>query len=583
MRNLVVRAVRIVVAVCMFGALMPVVPAGAVPNDNVLPGVALPLRSGPEGSLPSGFPFTDTYDVYWVQLQRDQEITVRWSGSAGLVAEMRILTPSAVDPGGVYGAISTSTDGSIAVVRYKATSAGRHYVVLRRASGSGTYSTYECSISTTHILGKSLYQSPLFAYMDGATAYHRWVLWVRRGRELTIGMTHNASTMLYLDVYTDDGTQYPNSSVIDSNHGAGLSKSVTISAGEWGGGDYGPVYVDVLRVAGAGDYTLFWYTEPDPAYSERISGADRYDVASTLGVYTRWPDDSHVSDVVIASGEDAAAADPLAAGGLCWAYNAPLLLVSKHTSKNALTMIRLQDMEGFSGRVRVHVVGGTTTIPSSVYNQIVAAVGSASDVERIPGANRYDLARNIALRMRDVRSDAEPGVLLANGADSAKFFDALALSSVSAHTGMPVLLVKQNAIPSETAAALASLSSSTPRFLAGGTATVSGTVQSSLGATRWSGPDRYATAAAVAEKAISAGYLGAHNIAIASKLPDALSAGANVGFLGGPIVVVKTDSLPSSTRAYLESQAEICRRLWPVGGPVSIKQSVIDAATNALD
>ncbi|MDZ4063917.1 MAG: cell wall-binding repeat-containing protein, partial [Coriobacteriia bacterium] len=394
------------------------------------------------------------------------------------------------------------------------------------------------------------------------------------------------STMCWhstLDLYTDDGTHSPNTSTIDFNHSAAVSKSVTISPGEWGAGDYAPVYVDVLRAAGSGSYTFFWYTEPDPAYFERVSGADRFEVAQQLEIYTRWPDDSHVSDVVIASGDDAAAADPLAAGGLCWAYNAPLLLVSKTASKNAGTMINLADIEGFSGRVRVHVVGGTSTIPPTVYNQIVAAVGSAADVERIPGANRYDVARNIALRMRDVRNDHEPGVLFANGADSTKFFDALALSAVSAHTGMPVLLVKKDSIPVETTDALASMTSTTPRFVAGGTATVSDAVRSALGATRWWGSDRYSTAKDVADEAITRGYLSSHSVAIASKLPDALSAGADVGFLGGPVLVVKPDSLPSATKAFLESKAEVTRRLWPVGGPVSIKQSVIDAAASALD
>ena len=74
-----------------------------------------------------------------------------------------------------------------------------------------------------------------------------------------------------------------------------------------------------------------------------------YEVSRELEIATRWPADEHVSDVVIASGDDAAMADPLSAGGLCWAYNAPLLLVSKNPAANNEVLIRFADIRGFSG------------------------------------------------------------------------------------------------------------------------------------------------------------------------------------------------------------------------------------------
>ncbi|MDP2299508.1 MAG: cell wall-binding repeat-containing protein, partial [Actinomycetota bacterium] len=60
---------------------------------------------------------------------------------------------------------------------------------------------------------------------------------------------------------------------------------------------------------------------------QRVAGSDRYGTAVAIAQQTHpgWTDVAHV---VVASGEDRALADPLAAGSLCWAYDAPLLLVT---------------------------------------------------------------------------------------------------------------------------------------------------------------------------------------------------------------------------------------------------------------
>ncbi|MDP2151214.1 MAG: cell wall-binding repeat-containing protein [Parvibaculum sp.] len=575
---------RLLVASLLLSALFPVVPAVAVPNDDVLPGVPMHVDWGPYGSLG----LAETYDVFWVQLQNDQELTIRWHGQAGLSATMVVLTPSAASPAAAPVATSSSPDGAEAILRYReAAGPGRYYVVVRRISGSGNYSNLNTTISTDNELGVSLYRGYKSAVMSTATSKHVWTIWARRGTSLTGTLVDPAGVGddFDIEIYTDDGTGSPNSLPKVGFGGTGDTMIFSVSAfGLWGAGDYSPIYVHVTREAGSGPYSLSWTTDPAPAYVERVSGADRFEVAQELGVYTRWPYYSHVSDIVVASGDDAAMADPLSAGGLCWAYNAPLLLVSKNSAKNAETLIRIADIRGFSGKVRVHVVGGTSTIPSSIYEAIKTAAGGAAYIERIDGTNRYDVARKIALRMRDVRSDHLYGVLFANGADPEKFFDALALSAIAAHNGMPILLVKKDSIPNETKSALSAMTSTSPRYLAGGTSTVSSGVATELGITeRWAGADRYATAREVADRAYVKGLLHTDNIAIASKLPDALSAGADVGFIGGPVLVVKSDALPASTRAFLDAHSDECERLWPVGGPVSIKQSVIDAAANALN
>jgi putative cell wall-binding protein len=572
----------------LLGGVTFVPAVAAAPNDDALPGV--PMRLFPTGVAGDVTPGTDVYDVYWLQLQRDEEIDLEWSGAAGATVWMYLLGPDATSVGDAPIVLSQSINGATAQMRHKVQPAqgpGRYYLVVKHQSGSAAnYATSEASISTDRPLGKSAHGGQVNGFMTGISSDDMWTLWVERGRSLTINLLDPAGGTddFRFMVFTDDGTQSPNMAPIKTDITSNDFSSVTINPGDWTAADYAPVYVLVYRASGSGDYTLWWLPEPDPGWDERITGADRFDVSRELETAVRWPADEHVSDVVVASGDDAAMADPLSAGGLCWAYNAPLLLVSKNRSANKEMMIRLADIRSFSGKVRVHVVGGPVTIPGDVYSDIEAAVGGAQYVERIGGANRYAVARNIALRMRDVRGDHMPGVLFANGADPDKFFDALSLSAVSASSGMPILLTGENTIPSETKSALTALATdTTPRYVAGGPATVSESVKNSLGAARWAGPDRYATAATVAQEAYTNAYIGRDNIAIAAKLPDALSAGSNVGFLRGPVLVVQTDKLPSSTRNYLLNQASECERLWPVGGPRSLEQSVIDQASAALD
>lgn len=576
---------RLSFALCLALAVnlvLPLAPALAAANDDVLPGVPASLWRGPAGHVDAA----DAYDVYWIQIQRDEQLTVRWSGSAGLNATMVVLPPAAASHLSGPVATSTSNAGSAATLHYQEKHGpGRYYIVVHRTAGSGNYGSTHVGITATSELGMQVHRRSVQAYMPatGITS-HWWTIWCERGKEILVTLVDPPGTGDDFDLYlyTDDGTLARNSTPKVSNV---LNLDLTtagITPAEWGPGDYAPVYVRVSRWTGSGPYVLAWSVSPRPGWSGRISGRTRFDVARELQIATRSPVDEHVSDVVVASGDDAAMADPLAAGGLCWAYNAPLLLVSKNSARNAETLIRIQDIRGFSGKVRVHVVGGPVTIPPDVYDSLRIAAGGSAYIERISGANRYDLARNIALRMRSARNDHVPGVLLANGADSEKFFDALALSPISTMTGMPVLLVRKDSVPAETLQALASISGTTPRFLAGGPLTVSEPVRAGLGATRWAGPDRYATAATIAKEGVTRDYLVPDNIALAAKLPDALSAGANVGFLGGPVLVVRTESLPTPARDFLSEHKSYCMRLWPVGGPLSIHNAVITQAKTAL-
>jgi hypothetical protein len=582
MRRILRRTALVALAMMTVNLFLPLAPAAAAPNDDVLPGVPLNLTYGASGHLSA----SDDYDVYWIQLQRDEQLTVEWRGGTNLVATLSLLPPTAASRTAPALVTSTSNAENLVRLHYGATHAlGRYYLVVHRLAGYDEYALWRPRITTPHEPGRQINRSWEQGHMGPSGRSHWWTIWCEWGKQVSVTMSDPAGSADDFDLYlfTDDGTGSPNSMWEKRDLMDDDVVTVTITPSDWGPGEYAPVHVNVFGWSGTGPYLLSWTATPRPPWADRISGRTRFDVARELQIATRWPNDEHVSDVVVASGDDAAMADPLAAAGLCWAYNSPLLLVSKNPAANIETLVRIQDIRGFSGRVRVHVVGGPLTIPPGIYDSLRVAAGGSAYIERISGANRYDLARNIALRMRDVRGDHLPGVLLANGADSTKFFDALAVSPISANKGLPVLLLRKDSVPEETYQALVAMSDTTPRYLAGGPLTVSESVRIALGATRWSGADRYATAAEIARQSLARGYLiPATNIALAAKLPDALSAGADVGFLGGPLLVVRTDSLPSPVRDFLAANKHECARLWPVGGPLSIHNTVIDQAKAAM-
>ncbi len=207
----------------------------------------------------------------------------------------------------------------------------------------------------------------------------------------------------------------------------------------------------------ASGYTLrsdrVWPASPAPAPTERLWGSDRYTTAVQIAEknFPGWLNCNHV---IIASGEDRAAADPLAASGLTWTYGAPILLVQESRVPPAV-MGALQGMQAQAqsnnATLTVHVVGGPVSVPPERVAEIQGAVPGVVIDRVAPYNDRFVLAGAIAQRMATER----PGgfhrtngygqfALIANGADPDKFFDALALSPLTASTGYPILLVSED-------------------------------------------------------------------------------------------------------------------------------------------
>jgi putative cell wall-binding protein len=328
----------------------------------------------------------------------------------------------------------------------------------------------------------------------------------------------------------------------------------------------------------------------DPLRTERVAGNDRYTTAVKIA-RERFTSPANptlwlgVDTVVIASGEDRAAADPLAAAGLCGAYNAPLFLV-RPSGVSAEVMKAVEEIFRTRSSTRVILVGGPLSVPDSIFNQLNSTAPDPLIKDRIISTgDRYDLAAAIALRMRNKLGNPW-FALVANGSDPAKFFDALALSPVSAETHYPILLVRANSIPAATKNALTAIGN--PHVvIGGGPLTVSDGVMAQLASVqpateRWWGSDRYKTAIAIADKARAKGWLDDECVAVAAKLPDALTGGSVMGHTRGPLLLTRGDALTGATGDWLSAHKASVKKCYVFGGPLSVTDAVKNSINSKL-
>jgi len=307
---------------------------------------------------------------------------------------------------------------------------------------------------------------------------------------------------------------------------------------------------------------------------DRLAGDTRYYTSTKIAedMYPGWVGVTHV---VLASGEDRSQPDALTAAGLAGVLDAPLLLVPYASLNNAI-----EDAVGaMPAGVQVHIVGGTSAVSAVVEAQL-SSFGNVADVDRVAGSTRYGTAAEVARRMRTelvAQGQTLPTTaLITNGNTPGAMFDALSASAVSAHNHYPVLLVKVNAVPSETSAALADLGLD-QRYIVGGTAAVDTGVASILGVAstdRIAGATRYSTATAVAERAKAEGWLSNIIVGFAAQIPDAATGGAYMGDKDGALVYVTSAGVPAETASYLTAASASIESGIVFGGTTRVPESV---------
>ncbi|UDF12006.1 ThuA domain-containing protein [Antiquaquibacter oligotrophicus] len=238
-------------------------------------------------------------------------------------------------------------------------------------------------------------------------------------------------------------------------------------------------------------------------------------------------------------------------------YSAPFAVPG---TAEVIVSIRATDVAG-----NVSTVGTVTVAATENPNPDVT-------VDRIAGANRYEVAVNIS---QNAYPETAPVVYVASGAN---YPDALSAGPAAAHEGGPLLLVQPNAIPAVVSAEIQRLSPD-KIVVVGGTASVTADAFYSLSlladeSVRIAGANRYEASRNVAEYAFGSAEFA--YLATGEKFPDALSAGGAAGVKDAPVILVQGSAtdLDAATGALLEALGTTETRV--LGGEASVSAGVFD-------
>lgn len=293
---------------------------------------------------------------------------------------------------------------------------------------------------------------------------------------------------------------------------------------------------------------------------QRLAGGDRYATAAAI---SRSRFSGTASTVFVATGgsfPDALAGSPAAAKA-----NGPILLTSASglPGATATELARLKPS-------RIVILGGTGAVSAGVETMLHSYAGS---VVRWSGADRYATAATVS------RSTFAPGVPVAYITTGTTFPDALSGGAIAGRNGGPILLVKPDALPAETAAELARLKPARIVIL-GGTSAVDGAVENGLrgyaasgSVTRLAGANRYATSVQVSRASFGSAGSDAVFIATGGEFPDGLAGGPVAALLPGPLLLVAQAQLPDVVASELVRLGPA--KVYVLGGTGSVSEGVV--------
>jgi putative cell wall-binding protein len=280
-------------------------------------------------------------------------------------------------------------------------------------------------------------------------------------------------------------------------------------------------------------------TGTTPPTVARLAGPDRYATAAAISAAT-FPSPP-VPVAYVATGANFP--DALAGGPAAAAEGGPVLLVTR----DAIPAVVATELRRLRP-ARIRVLGGPSVVSSAVLTALTAY--TSGPVTRLAGPDRYATAATV---VGDRFGGAVGPVFVATGTN---FPDALAGGAAAAASGAPIVLAAASDVPAATMAALATLTP-TGFVLLGGPSVLGPAVVAELQAaypavpvTRWSGPDRYATSAAISAAAFGAGAATAF-LATGTNFPDALAGVPAAALADGPLLLTRRDCLPPVVAAEL--------------------------------
>jgi len=307
--------------------------------------------------------------------------------------------------------------------------------------------------------------------------------------------------------------------------------------------------------------------------SERSGGANRYDTAVEVShsfASAGW--------VVIATGGNYP--DGLAGAPLAHALGGPILLSNPTSGLSSTTIGEIKRL----GAKHAIILGGKSAVPAVVQSQLQSAGIPAASIERIAGADRYETASKVAVRLKAALGGG--AIAKAFIATGEAFPDALAASGVAAKMGAPVLLVRRSGVPAATSSALAALGVTKTIVLGGPDRIPDGVMKSLPTPTRLAGADRFGTAKAVADWAIDSSGAGfsADQVIVATgmRFPDALSSGV-LGAKKGATTLLVSGDVPAATRTFLDARRAGISTLCIIGSPGAVSTEVERVLVSIVD
>lgn len=218
--------------------------------------------------------------------------------------------------------------------------------------------------------------------------------------------------------------------------------------------------------------------------------------------------------------------------------------------------------------------------PSRVRAVAMGVPGSGpTPVTRVHGGTRHETAVKASQGL--FSADSVPNIVIASGAG---FADALAASGLAGAAGSPLLLTAPGFLPDSVIGEIDRISpapGATTVWLVGGERAIGPGVEAALLAggysvRRVSGPDRYATAAAVAAEvkaALGPGFSGRAFLVSGRAFADALAAAPVAYAKGWPILLTEVGTLPVSTAGAIATLG--VGPVHVVGGQAAVGDAVV--------
>ncbi|UOQ45684.1 cell wall-binding repeat-containing protein [Halobacillus salinarum] len=327
------------------------------------------------------------------------------------------------------------------------------------------------------------------------------------------------------------------------------------------------VWYPVRTTSGKTGYVAGSYlNKTDKVNSYELSGNRRYETSAAISNYGwHW---NKPNAVVLGRGD--LPIDSLTGSVLASQNSAPLML----TETNQLPEEVSRELSRIAPRT-VYLLGGSKGAVSKAVADRVGELLPSATVKRVAGTNRYETSKAIADEVANHANVNE--IFVTTGNEDSP--DALSIAPYAGEHNIPILFTESNELSEEVKRFVQSHSISKATII-GGYNPVSSKVQKQLdqlvgSVDRVYGTDRYKTSIAIAKEYYKQDELNNVFFARGDETVDALSGSSLAAEYHAPILLTKTNSLPSVTRSFL-NEARLQPTLYYMGGENAINYATRD-------